>query len=117
MAEELTVVPPRLTPLPGIDPGPMPMAAELGLEPDFCPGRQKGGRAQGLITLASFLDQRSRSYQSGLSSPNTAYVSCSRLSPHLSWGSLSMREVVQKSRIRRQALAVATWRRSMQRFD
>ena len=117
MAEELSAAPPRLTPLPGLDPGALPMAAALGLEPDYCPGRQKGGRAQGLITLASFLDQRSRSYQSGLSSPNTADVSCSRLSPHLSWGSLSMREVVQKSRLRRQALAVAPWRRSLQRFD
>jgi deoxyribodipyrimidine photo-lyase len=117
MAEELNAAPPRLTPLPRLDPGSLPMAAELGLEPDYCPGRQKGGRAQGLITLASFLDQRSRSYQSGLSSPNTADVSCSRLSPHLSWGSLSMREVVQKSRLRRQALAVAPWRRSLQRFD
>ena len=117
MAEELSAAPPRLTPLPRLDPGALPMGAELGLEPDSCPGRQKGGRAQGLITLASFLDQRSRSYQSGLSSPNTADVSCSRLSPHLSWGSLSMREVVQKSRLRRQALAVAPWRRSLQRFD
>ena len=34
MAEELSAAPPRLTPLPRLDPGALPMAVELGLEPD-----------------------------------------------------------------------------------
>ncbi len=36
-----------------------------------------------------------------MSSPNTAFDGCSRLSAHLAWGSISMREVVQATRLRR----------------
>ena len=33
-----------------------------------------------------------------MSSPNTAFTGCSRLSAYLTWGCLSMREVLQTSR-------------------
>ena len=117
MAEPLSPAPVHLAPLAGLDPGPIPTAEALGLAADPCPGRQAGGRSQGLAVLDSFLEQRSRSYQRGLSSPNTAADSCSRLSPHLSWGTLSLREVVQRTRQRREALTVMPWRRALQRFD
>ena len=117
MAEPLAAVPPGLEPLEGLDPGRLPTAEQLGLAPDPCPGRQGGGRCEGLAVLESFLSERSRTYQRGLSSPNTAGVSCSRLSPHLSWGTLSLREVVQHTRQRRSALTAVAWRRSLQRFD
>ncbi len=121
MAEPLVPPPPRLVPLAGLDPGAIPTARELGLEPDPCPGRQRGGRSQGLEVLQSFLAERSRRYQSDLSSPSTAALSCSRLSPHLSWGTLSLREVAQLSRERRAGLAelpaAHSWCRSLQRFD
>ncbi|MEX0588043.1 MAG: deoxyribodipyrimidine photo-lyase, partial [Cyanobium sp.] len=121
MAEMLTPPPLQLTPFDGLDPGPIPSADELALEPDPCPGRQRGGRSQGLEVLQSFLAQRSRRYQAELSSPSTAAASCSRLSPHLSWGTLSLREVVQHTRERcadfGEAPADRNWRRSLQRFD
>ena len=117
MAEPIAPAPQRLEPLAGLDPGAIPSAEELALVPDPCPGRQLGGRPQGLALLESFLDRRSRAYQSGLSSPNTAFASCSRLSPHLSWGTLSLREVVQGNRQRRQGLTAVSWRRALQRFD
>jgi deoxyribodipyrimidine photo-lyase len=121
MAEALTPAPPRLEPLEGIDPGVIPAVERLGLAADSCPGRQRGGRRAGLELLESFLAQRSRRYASGMSSPATAPASCSRLSPHLSWGTLSMREVVQRTRARRDELAGQTqavaWRRSLLRFD
>ena len=79
-------------------PGPIPSAAELGLPPDPCPGRQPGGRSAGLNLLESFLQERGRGYARGLSSPLTAPEACSRLSPHLAWGTLSLREVVRASR-------------------
>ena len=79
-------------------PGPIPMAADLGLAPDPCPGRQPGGRRAGLELLASFLRGRGRGYARGLSSPLTAATACSRLSPHLAFGTLSLREVVHASR-------------------
>jgi deoxyribodipyrimidine photo-lyase len=121
MAEPLTPQPTRLEPLDGVEPGAIPTAAELGLAPDPCPDRQCGGRRAGLELLQSFLAQRSRGYASGLSSPATAPLTCSRLSPHLSWGTLSLREVVQRTRARRGELAAdphpVSWRRSLQRFD
>ncbi|MEB3202747.1 MAG: FAD-binding domain-containing protein [Synechococcus sp.] len=121
MAEPLAPVPPQLVSLAGLDPGPIPTALELALEPDPCPGRQPGGRSQGLEVLQSFLVERSRRYQAELSSPSTAAASCSRLSPHLSWGTVSLREVVQRTRERRSSFGEApadrSWRRSLQRFD
>jgi deoxyribodipyrimidine photo-lyase len=61
---------------------------------DSCPGRQPGGRGQGIALLRSFLDGRGLHYRSHMSSPGTSENSCSRLSAHLAWGSLSLREVL-----------------------
>ena len=107
MAAPLLPAPAALLPLQGVDPGPLPSAADLGLAADPCPLRQAGGRSEGLALLESFLLGRSRTYRRGLSSPRTAPRSCSRLSPHLAWGTLSMREVVQRTQARRTALAAA----------
>jgi len=98
MAEPLALAPQALPTLAGLDPGAIPTAADLGLAPDPCPARQPGGRRAGLVLLESFLAQRGRAYHRELSSPLTAFDSCSRLSPHLAWGTLSLREVVQASR-------------------
>jgi len=68
------------------------------------PLRQSGGRAQGLAALQSFLKARSLGYRGGISSPLSAPDACSRLSPYLSWGCLSMREVVQATRAQLAAL-------------
>lgn len=71
----------------------------------FDPGscrRQHGGRGAGLALLASFLDKRVAFYPRGQASPLTASDACSRLSPHLAWGTLSLREV---EHARRQRLA------------
>ncbi len=46
-------------------------------------------------TLESFLAGRGRNYRRGMSSPLTAADSCSRLSEHLAFGSISMRAVHQ----------------------
>jgi len=61
-----------------------------------CPGRQPGGRQAGLALLQSFLTQRSQYYQSSISSPLTAESGCSRLSAHLAYGTLSLREVLSQ---------------------
>ncbi|MFM7648930.1 MAG: deoxyribodipyrimidine photo-lyase, partial [Cyanobium sp.] len=94
MAEPLAPPPAALQALEGIDPGPIPSAAALGLAPDPCPGRQPGGRQAGSQLLTSFLAHRGARYHRQLSSPSTAFEGCSRLSPHLAWGTLSLREVV-----------------------
>jgi deoxyribodipyrimidine photo-lyase len=98
MAPPITPAPRTLEPMEGMEPGPIPTAAALGLAEDPCPQRQRGGRQQALALLESFLQGRGVRYQRELSSPLTAFKSCSRLSPHLAWGTISMREVVQTSR-------------------
>ena len=54
---------------------------------------QKGGRTQALSLLNSFLEQRSENYQKEMSSPITGEVACSRLSPHITYGTISLREI------------------------
>ena len=70
-----------------------PTVAVLGVN-DACPMRQSGGRARALRALDSFLTTRGRSYRRAMSSPLEGARACSRLSPHLALGSLSIREVV-----------------------
>jgi deoxyribodipyrimidine photo-lyase len=76
----------------------LPEASILGLEAWVPPQRQRGGRTQGLAVLQGFLNDRCRNYRGGISSPLSAPTACSRLSAHLAYGSLSMREVVQATR-------------------
>lgn len=54
---------------------------------------QSGGREEGLRTLDSFLKERGRKYISMVSKPGVSARHCSRLSAHITFGSLSIREV------------------------
>ncbi|MEM9754864.1 MAG: FAD-binding domain-containing protein, partial [Pseudomonadota bacterium] len=102
-----------------IDPGPIPRAADLGLPPDPCPGRQGGGRAAGLASLGSFLTARGQTYRRAMSAPGPGALACSRLSPHLAFGTLSEREVVQAG-LARAAEVKGTregWTGSLQSFQ
>jgi deoxyribodipyrimidine photo-lyase len=85
----------------GLDPGAIPEARDMGLSFDPCPGRQRGGRAQALATLASFLETRGQGYRRAMSAPAAGAVACSRLSPHLAWGVVSPREAVQAGKARK----------------
>jgi len=96
--------PKGLMPLTAIDAGPLPDAHDIGLTPDPCPGRFSGGRRAGFNELQSFLHDRGEPYQKAMSSPLTAPASCSRLSPHLAYGTVSMRETFQAARHRQDAL-------------
>ena len=58
---------------------------------------QKGGRKTAKRYLDSFLKERYPNYQNHISKPLAARKSCSRLSPYIAWGVLSMREVIHAS--------------------
>ena len=58
---------------------------------------QKGGSSQAMNLIDSFLSGRGRKYQSQMSSPLTAETSCSRLSPHISFGTISLRDIYQST--------------------
>jgi deoxyribodipyrimidine photo-lyase len=72
-------------------------AGALGLGPDPCPGRQRGGRREGALLLKSFLEDRGRPYRRAMSSPGAGAEACLRISAHLALGCLSMRETYQAS--------------------
>ncbi len=57
--------------------------------------QQPGGRTEGLRTIDSFLSKRGRAYRKAMSSPAAGAIACSRISPYLAFGCLSMREVAQ----------------------
>lgn len=77
-------------------------ALALGYDQTPCPQRQTGGRQAGRALWRSFVRQRGRRYRGSLSNPLLAWEFGSRLSPHLAWGTLSLREVVQSLRRQRQ---------------
>ena len=66
---------------------------------------QKGGRKQAVADLRSFLNHRSRQYLYHISAPDSSEFHCSRLSAHLAWGTLSVREVAQSIVKRRAQLS------------
>ena len=82
---------------------------------------QEGGRSNALLLLDSFLNDRCETYRSGMSSPSTGEIACSRISTHLSVGALSVREVWQRTLDRRQDLKEETGRsvarRSLKSFQ
>lgn len=58
---------------------------------------QLGGESKGRMYLKSFLEDRVKNYNRHISKPELARKGCSRLSPYLAWGCLSIREVYQLS--------------------
>ena len=53
-----------------------------------------GGRRAGENVLNSFIASRHKNYKGGISSPNNAFVSSSRLSPYLAFGVFSIKEII-----------------------
>ncbi len=72
-----------------------PLPQDFGLDPGDAPQRQGGGRAAAVQLLRSFLELRGRTYRRDMSSPAGGALTCSRLSPHLAFGTLSIREAWQ----------------------
>jgi len=90
--------------LPGVSVGQSAAPAVPPLGDHDPPQRQRGGRTEAAQVLQEFLGERSAGYRGGISSPLSAPTACSRLSPYLAHGCLSLREVVQATRERLAAL-------------
>ena len=80
--------------VPGLALDDVPTLQALGIRPDI-KSLQRGGEAVAWSVLEDFLDGRGRDYRRAMSSPLTAPDACSRLSPHLAFGTISMRSVHQ----------------------
>ncbi|MGR5558565.1 deoxyribodipyrimidine photo-lyase/cryptochrome family protein [Vibrio fortis] len=59
-------------------------------------GMQTGGSKLAWLTLHDFFNRRGKDYYRSLSSPITSRNACTRLSPYLAWGNISLREVYQE---------------------
>ena len=105
MAQKIVPKPAALTPLPTVMSDPLPDKDDpiFGTKPI---GKvQEGGRDSAVADLRSFLNHRSREYLYHISAPDLSEFHCSRLSTHLTWGTLSVREVAQSIAKRRAQLS------------
>jgi deoxyribodipyrimidine photo-lyase len=73
-----------------------------------------GGASQGNQVLESFLASRAEGYQRHISKPLTSRQHCSRLSPYLAWGNLSIRQVYRALKSRQ---ARGGWSRALSAFE
>ncbi|WP_394224846.1 cryptochrome/deoxyribodipyrimidine photo-lyase family protein [Pseudoalteromonas spongiae] len=74
---------------------------------------QSGGESEAFNVLNDFFTARGKEYAFNLSSPSLSQVHCSRLSPYLAWGNISLRQVYQTLLSHWQ---VPGWRRSLVAF-
>jgi deoxyribodipyrimidine photo-lyase len=88
---------------PPADLGTLPAPAQLGVPALPRVERQPGGEPAGWETLRSFFVERGAGYRADMASPVSGWTSCSRLSPHLAFGTISARQALH-----------ATWRREGQ---
>lgn len=101
-------------------PSEIPTHADLGLPPDRRQILQRGGARRAHVVLEDFLHRRGRNYPREMSSPLTAFGSCSRLSPHLAFGTMSLREAVVAGRVRRldaEESGEGDWSRALAAFE
>lgn len=75
---------------------------------------QPGGENYAWKYLQSFVQNRGKNYSRHISKPNEARLACSRLSPYITWGNISMRQIIHY--IARQKKEIS-WKRSLQNFS
>lgn len=81
-----------------------------------CPQRQRGGRREAKALLESFLNQRGERYRGSLSRTDRAAQFGSRLSAHLAYGTLSLRELIDALSDAQQS-ASGRWLQSLRSFE
>jgi len=58
---------------------------------------QKGGTTTGLKYMHSFFEERYVNYMFHISKPTEARTGCSRISPYIAWGNLSIKQVIHNA--------------------
>ncbi len=92
MLEPLVTAPAHLD-TPALVHGARHSLGELGLAEQRKPEAKRGGESLARAELASFLDVRGVNYRQDMSSPVAGWTGCSRLSPYIAFGAISMRTV------------------------
>ena len=119
MAKPLILKPRHLEKVPGILVGELPPKNDLIFGDPVSGVTQKGGRRAAVKILKTFLKDRGKKYIYHLSAPGESEKYCSRLSPHLTWGTLSVREVVQSNQKRHKNLSAEgarAWKQNLSAF-
>ena len=103
-----------LTPAPAVIDAPHVYASEGLVDADRLEvpgpvreGAVASGEGEARRVLASFLGDRGVNYRADMASPVEGWTGCSRLSPHLAWGTISTRRVVRETRARIEQLREA----------
>lgn len=65
------------------------------------PHMQKGGEVTAMKYFHSFFEERVKNYNRNISKPELSRKGCSRLSPYLAWGNLSIRQVYQAAEMKK----------------
>ena len=120
MAQSLITTPQQLVPVINAQSDKLP-AKDDSMFGEPVPGiTQVGGRQAAIETVTSFLQERGKEYLFRLSAPGPSEKYSSRLSPHLAWGTLSVREVVKFTQTRRKELSdseAKAWKRNLSAFS
>ena len=117
MAASPLPAPLGVQPITGVEPGTIPNTRGLRLTDDPCPHRQQGGRPQAEALLHSFLTKRGEPYRAAMSSPVSGERACSRLSPHIALGTLSLRSIVQATHARQAERPGGRWSGALSSFQ
>ena len=107
MSHPVVEAPSQIVSRRGLNPGVIPDHRDVGIEATSKVSVQKGGSRLAWETLESFLIERGAGYRKEMSSPLTGERSCSRISPYLAWGNISIREVFQRTRDRAMDIRLA----------
>ncbi len=81
------------------DIGEIPSDEIFSFKKETCPGRMQGGRKKGLERMQYFFSNKLDSYSKDISSPEKSFYSCTRLSPYICWGCISLKEIFNKINI------------------
>ncbi|MBT5736211.1 MAG: hypothetical protein HOI28_05160, partial [Euryarchaeota archaeon] len=98
MNHELVKTPEQIISPSGLESDEIPRIEHLGLSSRPLEQRPEPGEKAALSVLFSFLDERGRTYRKDMSSPITGHNSCSRLSPYLSAGCITIRQIFYHTR-------------------
>ena len=79
--------------------GELPSDEIFTFKKETCPGRMQGGRKKGLERMQYFFSNKLDSYSKDISSPEKSFDSCTRLSPYICWGCISLKEIFNKTNI------------------
>tara|TARA_Y100001970_G_scaffold294118_1_gene447090 strand:- start:7390 stop:8844 length:1455 start_codon:yes stop_codon:yes gene_type:complete len=77
---------------------------------------QPGGRDEAIKLLNSFIEVRSENYQREMSSPISGEIACSRLSPHITYGTISLKEIHRKIANKLKKVCTISKRKSLVAF-